>query len=151
MPGMPEQPGQRAPHPPMPDPLHDVMFPPGMILDHARQLNLTEEQKAFMRGEIQKTTMSFNDLQWKLQDQMDQLHEMMKASLVNEEQVLGQLNKVLDLEREIKRLHFGLAVRVRNQLTAEQLEQLQKLRTNHPGMPPPPEPIGAPSRRPIEN
>ena len=50
------------------------MFPPEMILGHARQLNLTEEQKTFMRGEIQKTTTSFQDLQWKLQDQMEELH-----------------------------------------------------------------------------
>jgi Spy/CpxP family protein refolding chaperone len=126
------------------DPLHDVMFPPGMILDHARQLNLTDDQKSYMRGEIQKTTTSFNELQWNLQDQMEQLHEMMKAPLVNEEQVLGQLNRVLDIEREIKRLHFGLAVRLKNKLTPSQQEELQKLRMGqHPGMPgpPPPQPV----------
>ena len=140
MQGMPGQP-RRAPHPPMPDPLHDVMFPPDMIMGHARQLNLTEDQKAFMRGEIQKTTTNFQDLQWKLQDQMEQLHEMMKAPLVNEEQVMAQLNKVLDIEREIKRLHFGLAVRLKNRLTPEQQEELQKLQMGqHRRVPPPPQP-----------
>ena len=140
MQGMPGQP-PRAPHPPMPDPLHDVMFPPDMIMGHARQLNLTEDQKTFMRGEIQKTTTSFNELQWKLQDQMDQLHEMMKAAVMNEEQALAQLNKVLDIEREIKRLHFSLAVRLKNRLTAEQQEELQKMRMGqHPRMPLPAQP-----------
>lgn len=140
MQGMPGQP-PRAPHPPMPDPLHDVMFPPEMIMGHARQLNLTDDQKAFMRGEIQKTTTNFQDLQWKLQDQMEQLHEMMKASLVNEEQVMAQLNRVLDIEREIKRLHFGLAVRLKNRLTPEQQEELQKMQMGqHRGTPPPPQP-----------
>src|SRR5690349_25083470 len=57
--------------PPNPDPLAHLMFPPDMIMAHARQLNLTDEQKAFMRAEIQKTMASFQDLQWKLQDQME--------------------------------------------------------------------------------
>jgi len=124
------------PHPP-PDPLAPLMFPPDMIMSHARQLNLTDEQKAFMRSEIQKTTTSFQELQWKLQDQMELLHETMKSTSVNEQQALAQLDKVLDIEREIKRLHIGLAVRLKNRLTPEQQEQLNKMRMeHHPGMPP---------------
>ena len=120
------------PHPPNPDPLAHLMFPPDMILNHARQLNLTDEQKAFMRSEIQKTTVSFQDLQWKLHDQMELLQETMKSTSVNEQQALAQLDKVLDLEREIKRLHIGLAVRLKNRLTPEQQDQLHNMRMDHP-------------------
>jgi Spy/CpxP family protein refolding chaperone len=116
------------------------MFPPEMIMSHARQLNLTDDQKAFMRSEIQKTTASFQELQWKLQDQMELLHESMKSTSVNEQQALAQLDKVLEIEREIKRLHIGLAVRLKNRLTPEQQEQLHKMRMeHHPGMPGPPD------------
>ncbi len=124
----------RPPHPPNPDPLAHLMFPPDMIMNHARQLNLTDEQKMFMRTEIQKTTASFQDLQWKLQDQVELLMETMKSTSVNEQQALAQLDKVLDLEREIKRLHIGLAVRLKNRLTPEQQDQLQKMRMDHPPM-----------------
>jgi len=124
------------PHPPPnPDPLAHLMFPPDMIMAHARQLNLTDEQKAFMRSEIQKTTSAFQDLQWKLQDQMELLQETMKSSTVNEQQALAQLDKVLDVEREIKRLHIGLAVRLKNRLTPEQQEQLHQWRMDPPRMP----------------
>jgi Spy/CpxP family protein refolding chaperone len=129
------------PHPPNPpDPLAHLMFPPDMILGHARELNLTDEQKAFMRAEVQKATATFQDLQWKLQDQAEQLHETMKSTSVNEQQALAQLDKVLEIEREIKRLHIGLAVRLKNRLTPEQQEQLHKMRMEHhaPGGPPPP-------------
>ena len=119
------------PHPPHPDPLAHLMFPPDMIMGHARELNLTDEQKAFMRAEIQKTTATFQDLQWKLQDQMELLHETMKSTSVNEQQALAQLDKVLEIEREIKRLHIGLAVRLKNRLTPEQQEQLHKMRMDH--------------------
>jgi len=121
------------PHPPgPPDPLAHLMFPPDMIMNHARELNLTDEQKTFMRSEIQKATTSFQDLQWKLQDQVEQLHETMKSTSVNEQQALAQLDKVLDIEREIKRLHIGLAVRLKNRLTPEQQEQLHNMRMDHP-------------------
>ncbi|HJT65466.1 MAG TPA: periplasmic heavy metal sensor [Pyrinomonadaceae bacterium] len=125
----------RAPHPPDPDPLAHLMFPPDMILNHASQLNLTDDQKAFMRSEVQKATASFQDLQWKLQDQMQLLHETMKSSSVNEQQALAQLDKVLEIEREIKRLHIALAVRLKNRLTPEQQEQLHKMMDHHPEMP----------------
>jgi len=124
--------GQNGPHPPNPDPLAHDMFPPDLIMGHARELGLTDEQKTFMRGEIQKTTSSFQELQWKLQDQMELLHETLKSTSVNEQQALAQLDRVLDLEREIKRLHIGLAVRLKNRLTPEQQEQLRTMHADHP-------------------
>jgi Spy/CpxP family protein refolding chaperone len=128
----------QVPHPPPPgDPLAHLMFPPDLILDHARLLNLTEEQKTFMRAEVQKATATFQELQWKLQDQTEALHETMKSTSVNEQQALAQLDKVLDIEREIKRLHIGLAVRLKNRLTPEQQEQLHNMRMDdmRPGGP----------------
>lgn len=152
VPPTPQTPNHPHP-PPNPDPLAHLLFPPDMILNHARQLNLTEEQKQFMRSEIQKSTAAFQDLQWKLQDQMDLLHETMKSPSVNEQQALAQLDKVLEIEREIKRLHIGLAVRLKNRLTPEQQEQLHKWRMEHqpprPGVPGnPPNPNSNPNPNP---
>src|SRR6267142_1330825 len=133
---------QRAPHPPLPpmDPLGDVMFPPDMIMGHARELGVSDEQKVFMRGEIQKTTTRFLELQWQLQDAMEALHQTMKSNSVDEQQALSQLDKVLDAERQIKRLHFGLGIRLKNQLTAEQQAKLRGMRMGpRPDGPPRPE------------
>jgi Spy/CpxP family protein refolding chaperone len=110
------------------DPLADAMFPPDMIMQHQRELGLTDEQKTFMRGEIQRTTTRFNELEWQLQDAMEALHETMRAPQVNEQQALAQLNKVLDAEREIKTLHMGMAIRIKNKLTPEQQMKLQSMR-----------------------
>ena len=120
----PQQPP--PPHPPM-DPLGEAMFPPEMIMQHTRELGLTDEQKMFMRAEIQRTTTRFNELQWQLQDAMEALHETMKSDSVNEQQALAQLDKVLDAEREIKRLHIGMAIRIKNKLTPEQQAKLHAM------------------------
>jgi Spy/CpxP family protein refolding chaperone len=128
----PQSQGQPPPHPPM-DPLGDVMFPPDMVMQHQRELELTDEQKTFMRSEINRTTTRFNELQWQLQDAMEALHETMKANSVNEQLAMSQLDKVLDSEREIKRAHMELAIRIKNKLTAEQQTKLQSMR--RPGGP----------------
>jgi Spy/CpxP family protein refolding chaperone len=131
----PQQPqprgGERQKPPPPPDPLGDSIFPPDMIMQHQRELALTEDQKIFMRGEIQRTTTRFNELQWQLQDQMEALHETVKTNSINEQLALSQLDKVLESEREIKRLHMELAIRLKNKLTADQQMKLQTIRQNN--------------------
>src|SRR2546423_14885797 len=119
--------------PPPDDPLADAMFPPEMIMQHARELNLTPEQKTFMRDEIQKTTTRFNDLQWQLQDAGEVLHETMKGNQVNEQQALTQPGKVLDAEPEIKTPPMGMAIRIKNKLTPEQQVNLRAMHTTLTG------------------
>lgn len=131
-PQQPDQPREQPDQPQQPrlprDPLGDSMFPPEMIMQHQRELALTDEQKTFMRAEINKTSARFNELQWQLQDAMEALHATMKENTVNEQQALAQLDKVLDNEREIKRLHMELAIRLKNKLTADQQMKLQGMR-----------------------
>src|SRR5262245_62873011 len=127
----PDQPQQpRMPPPPPPDMLDNSVFPPDVIMEHQRELGLTDQQKAFMRGEINKTSKVFNELQWQLQDAMEALRDTMKADQVNEQLALAQLDKVLNAEREIKKLHMALAIRIKNNLTPEQVQKLQNL-TRH--------------------
>ena len=137
--------------PPPDDPLGDGVFPPELIMQHQRELGLTDDQKSFMRGEIQRTTTRFNELQWQLQDSMEALRETLKGTQVNEELALAQLGKVLEAEREIKTLHMGMAIRIKNRLTPEQQTKLQSMkaftpRPGGPGMGPGPGPGMGPRR-----
>jgi hypothetical protein len=52
----------------------------------------------------------------------------MKANPVNEQLALSQLDKVLDGEREIKRAHMELAIRIKNKLTPDQQMKLHSMR-----------------------
>ena len=136
-PSQPRSQQQPQSPPPPPDPLGDAIFPPDMVMQHQRELGLTDDQKTFMRAEINRTTTRFNELQWQLQDAMEALHETMKANSVNEQLALSQLDKVLDNEREMKRAHMELAIRIKNKLTAEQQAKLQSMKPPRgPGHPP---------------
>jgi Spy/CpxP family protein refolding chaperone len=123
---------QQSPHPPQPmpdqDPLAEFIFPPELVMGHQREIGLTDEQKTYLRGEIQRVTLRFTELQWQLQDAMEGLASVMKEGSVNEQQALAQLDKILDTEREIKHLHIGLAIRIKNKLTPEQQAKLQGIK-----------------------
>ena len=138
VPAIAQEPPQSE-QPRTPKPPHDPfgpMFPPEMVMQNQRELGLTEQQKTYMRTEIGKTSARFNDLQWQLHDAMEVLHETMKANQVNEQQALAQLDRVLETEREIKRLHMELAIKIKNNLTPEQQQKLQSLRRpREPGRP----------------
>jgi Spy/CpxP family protein refolding chaperone len=148
----PPQPSAETPKPRLPhDPLGHLMFPPEMIMQHQRELGLTDQQKTYMRGEIGKTSARFNDLQWQLHDATEALADTMKANQVNEQQALAQLDRVLETEREIKRLHMELAIKIKNNLTSEQQQKLQEIRHDRdfgrPRMGPGHGPGDAPPRR----
>ena len=113
---------------PQDDPLAEYVFPPELVMQHQREIGLTDEQKAFLRGEIQRVSLRFTELQWQIQDSMEGLVSILKAESVNEQQALTQLDKILDTEREIKHLHVSLAVRIKNRLTPEQQAKLQALK-----------------------
>jgi Spy/CpxP family protein refolding chaperone len=120
------KPQQGPPRPP--DPFADALFPPDLVMQHQRELGLTDEQKTYMRNEINRTTTRFTELQWQLQDATEALHETMKAGSVNEQLALSQLDKILDGEREIKRAHMELAIRIKNKLTPDQQAKLQAMK-----------------------
>ena len=139
--GPPQQPmGQHQPGPPQepppqpPDPIAGNLFPPELVMQHRRELSLTDEQKAAIRDESIKASTRFNELQWQMQDEMEAMATLMRGPVIDEQKALAQLDKVLNIEREVKRTQLGLSIRIKNKLTPEQQMKLHELQRN----PPPP-------------
>ena len=129
----PHQPGQpqQPPHPPQPpDPIAGNLFPPELVMQHRRELGLTDEQKAAIKDEAIKASTRFNELQWQMQDEMETMATLMKGAPVDEQKALAQLDKVLNIEREVKRTQLGLSIRIKNKLTSEQQARLQEIQRN---------------------
>ena len=111
-----------------PDVMRKFMFPPEMIMRHQRQLGLTEEQKDYIKKQVQETQAKFTGLQWDLQDEMGKLTEMAEEERMDEKTAVQQLEKVFALENEIKKTHLILAIRIKNKLTPAQQEKLEELK-----------------------
>ena len=132
----PRQPGQpqQPPHQPQPpDPIAGNLFPPELVMQHRRELGLTDEQKAAIRDDSIKASTRFTELQWQMQDEMEAMATLMKGPTVDEQKALAQLDRVLNIEREVKRTQLGFSIRIKNKLTPEQQMKLHELQRNpHP-------------------
>lgn len=114
------------------DPIAENLFPPDLVLSNQKAIGLDEAQKAFVRSEVLKAQPRFTELQFQLQDAMEILTGLLKQNPVDEAEVLAQLDKVLNAEREVKRTQIGLMVRIKNKLTLEQQTRLRQLRAEPP-------------------
>jgi len=110
------------------DPLGENLFPPELVMQHQQALELTEEQRNLIRGEIQNAQARFTEVQWQLQNEMETMASLVKQGRIDEQRTLTQLDKIVGLEREIKRTQLALLIRVKNSLTPEQQTKLQTLR-----------------------
>lgn len=139
----PHQPGQpqQPPHPPQPpDPIAQNFFPPELVMQHRHALGLTDEQKAAIKDEAIKASTRFNELQWQMQDEMETMAGLTRGDNVDEQKVLAELDKILAIEREVKRTQLTLSIRIKNTLTSEQRTRLQEIQRNrHLVVPRPPE------------
>lgn len=102
------------------DPFMGSFYPPELIMQNQQALGLTDEQRNGMMAEIQRTQAQASPIQWRLQGAMERLGNAVRAERADEGQVLAQLDSVLAVEREMKRLQITLLVRLKSRLTPEQ-------------------------------
>ena len=110
------------------DPIGDNFIPPELIMQHQQEIGLSPDQKSYITAELQKAQARFNELQWQLAGEMETMASLVKQEKVDEAQTLAQLDKILNVEREIKRTHIALVIRIKNRLSAEQQARLQEMK-----------------------
>ncbi|MBI5482713.1 MAG: periplasmic heavy metal sensor [Deltaproteobacteria bacterium] len=119
-PGRPPGPGE--------DLIARVLFPPEMIMHHQAELGIDEKQRAAIIKEVEKAQGQILQLQWKLQAAAEQLVKLLEAPRIDEAKALEQSDKVMAFERQVKRTHLGLLIRIKNLLTDAQRAKLTEIR-----------------------
>lgn len=107
----------------------DALYPPELVMEHQNELGLSEAERQVLRQSVQQAQVRFTDLQWRLSAETERLDTMLRETVVGEREVLEQVDRVLSLERELKRVRIALLVRIKNTLTPEQRAKLAALRT----------------------
>ncbi len=95
---------------------------------HSEQIGLDHKQRAAIKAEVQRMQAKFIDAQWDLQEQTGRMTQLLQQMPVDEAKVLEQADKIMSFEREIKRAHLALLVRIKNALTPDQIAKLESLR-----------------------
>jgi len=123
-PGGPSGPGMGE------DPLAHHMYAPELIMQHQGELGLTDAQRTTIAGAMKEAQGTVVDTQWKLSAEVEKLGKLLHEDRIDEPQALTQVDRVLSLEREMKRAQMTLMIRLKNALTPAQQQKLQQL--HHP-------------------
>ena len=101
----------------------DALIPPEVVMAHQNELGLSESQRQTLRQAVQDAQGRFGDLQWRLSAETERLGTLLREPVIDERQVLELVDRVLALERDLKRAKIAVLVRIRNTLTPEQQQK----------------------------
>jgi Spy/CpxP family protein refolding chaperone len=134
MPGPP--PGPKAPPPPA---FLDQLFVPELIMRHQAEIALTSEQRDSITQAMTEAQRKLVELQWQFESASKKLGEILGSATIDEASAAAEADRLLNVETQMKRVHLGLLVRIKNILTAAQHAKLRELRVreSRPGPPPP--------------
>jgi Spy/CpxP family protein refolding chaperone len=103
-------------------------FPPELVMQHQSEIGLQDSQRTALTSAIQQAQGKFMDMQWKLSAEGEKMGRLLQGTRVDEAQVLEEVDRILALEREIKKAQISLMVRIKNTLTPAQQAKLAEIR-----------------------
>jgi Spy/CpxP family protein refolding chaperone len=109
------------------DPFARYLYPPERVMSHAMELGLDDGQKNSIKTEVQKAQGRFVDLQFELQGESEKMIRLLQEKPVSETSVLAEVDRILSLEKDIKKAQISLLVRIKNVLTPAQQAKLSEL------------------------
>ena len=122
-----QPPGQRSPSG-GPDDWGRNFFAPELVMQHQSEIGLQDTQRAALTSAIQQAQAKFMDVQWKLSAEGEKMSRLLQGAQVDETQVLEEVDRILALEREVKKTQISLMVRIKNTLTPAQQSKLSEIR-----------------------
>jgi Spy/CpxP family protein refolding chaperone len=117
---------------PQPPAFIEDFVPPELIMQNQQVLGLSDEQKKAIREIMKKSVSDFTDLQWQESSEQETMGSLLKQEKVDEAKAIAQLDKLLNIENGIKRLHMSTMIKVKNLLTPEQQAKLRTIKKPMP-------------------
>ncbi|MGI9244414.1 MAG: Spy/CpxP family protein refolding chaperone, partial [Verrucomicrobiales bacterium] len=109
------------------DPLSKHLVKPSLIFSKAEAIGLSSEQHDQIRTVVEKAHGEIGASQKALRPAYSALQSELAESPVDIEAATQQLDKVLDLERGMKRLHLRMLAEANNLLSSEQRAKLRAM------------------------
>jgi Spy/CpxP family protein refolding chaperone len=94
---------------------------------HQHAIGLTEDQQTAIRTEMRQMMAQFTDLQWQESAEVESLMAVLKNDQPDEKQALAGLDKLLEIENQIKRLRVSMLIKIKSLLAPEQQARLRDL------------------------
>ncbi len=101
---------------------------PEMVAKHQDEIGLTQTQREAIKTKMQEAEANLSGLEFDLAAEIEDFITLLDNDIIDQGKTMAQLERVLEIENLIKRERLGLAIAVKNELTPDQLEQLQEKR-----------------------
>jgi len=109
------------------DPFAAYLYPPDRVMGHSMEIGLDDAQKAAIKNEVMKVQGRFTDLQFELQGESEKMIRLLQEKPVDETRVLAEVDRILAIEKEVKKMQVALLVRIKNVLTPAQQAKLTEI------------------------
>lgn len=110
-------------------------FPPQLVMRYSRAIHLSDVQRKAITDAMAEMQKKLLDLQWKVADASAGLARLVRKDRLDEEAVVAQAKKLMDLQAAVRQERLRMLVRIKNALSAEQQRQLRVLRRRQGGRP----------------
>lgn len=104
------------------------LYSADLVMSHRDKINLTDQQATTIKEIHSKNAGEFSTLKWDLEEATSTLNELMDRSKVSVEAVEKQMDRVLSLENQLKKLQLTTLVAIKNELTEQQQQRLNGLK-----------------------
>lgn len=110
------------------DALAKAVFAPELVFKYAREIGLKPPQRQAIVEAIKSVQGDLVGLQLSMAEPAQELVDLLNQPKVDESAALAQADKVLTIERDVKKMQMALLIRIKNALTPEQQAKLRELR-----------------------
>ena len=102
------------------------LYPPDIIMRYQQELGITREQRQKMLALVKDFQDEVGELQWEMQGEQQVMRQSLRQARIDQENVLPQIERVLEMESQFKLAHFKLLTSIKNELTEDQVKMIQE-------------------------
>jgi Spy/CpxP family protein refolding chaperone len=95
------------------------------LMEVREEIRLTESQVAKIKKLHAENSGQFSTLKWDLDDATSKMKKLLDQPKISTADATRQLDEILKLENQMKRIQMATMVAIKNELTPEQIEKLE--------------------------
>ena len=102
------------------------LYPPDLIMRYQQRLGISDGQRSNISRAVQTFQSEVAELQWTMQNDQQLLRQSFSGYTIKTDEALARAERVLQLESEFKLAHFRLLIAIKNELTDEQIDMINR-------------------------
>ena len=102
------------------------LYPPQIVMRQQQQLGITDRQRKSIAKLVSDFQGRMTELQWEMPNEQQKLREILRTYPVDSEEAVKQAQTVTNLESTFKLANFELLIAIKNELTEEQVDMLNR-------------------------